>query len=234
MGSEDGTINWDSVSTGWNTACGIAPGTWAQTAAIYREDTGGRSLLTSDSGFKQNAWTGGNFKVFKVTNMEQVDGFPFGTRVQQLHTIVKLFQMNQFFLPTAVIEIIGWFPLEYEVCAYFENRNGVPDMRLIKPTKTALGSGNFRSFVQHFIAEKPDMLYQYDAVSRTFNDDDNGVGKARFSTQAGVCGIWSEAQGAMPIVALIVVLSLLLFGYICLLIFLCLWRRRSKKSSDAQ
>ena len=37
---KDGEINWDSVSTGWNTGCGAMPGNWSATEKIYARDSG--------------------------------------------------------------------------------------------------------------------------------------------------------------------------------------------------
>lgn len=114
---KDGEINWDSVSTGWNTGCGAMPGNWSATEKIYARDSGGLALVRNDSGFKKNAWSDLNFKVWKVVDVEKIDGYPFGERPKSVRSVARTFSVNLFWLPTATSEICGYYALQYEAHA---------------------------------------------------------------------------------------------------------------------
>lgn len=197
---DDGTVktDWSSVSSGWNTACGEVPKDFSEEAAKYAAETGGWNIIQNDSAFKSNRWTKYNFNVMQVKSVKQSGDFPFGARAQSIATMVRALQVNLYFMPTATAEIAGPGILQYEVCAYFEDPSGkLPWRRLYKTTISPLGATD--PFVQEMVEETgTPPTAEYDAVSHRYNDDGEGVGKARFKSQvAEGCAVWSQAESTM-------------------------------------
>jgi len=209
-GAENTTI-WDSVSSGWNTACGVVPDNFTELAGKYAEDTGGLSLIEDDSGHKENAWTAFSFKVCKVVSVEAVDDYPFGERAKSAQDIANIFSVNVFFMPTATSEICGPLKLQYEVCAYFADPSGaVPNKRLYKTTESPLGATD--PFVQEFshLSGSPPTI-EYNAVTSGYNDNGDSVGKARFVLQETEgCPVWSEAKQSRGISVIVVLLTIVI------------------------
>lgn len=214
--NNDGTMSWDSVASGWNTACGDIPSNFTELSERYAPETGGLQIIENVSGFQDNAWTSSNFKVWKVKEVKQADAYPFGERAQTIETVAKTFSVNLFLLPTATSEIVGWMALQYEVCAYFADPSGaVPNLRLYKTTDSPLGTTD--AFVQAFKKTGSTTL-EYWAISPRYNDDGDGVGAAHFvSEETQGCPVWSQAEGNSGILGIIIILSILFAG-----VLLCL------------
>lgn len=191
---KDGSINWESVATGWNAACGAMPGNWSATERLYAADSGGLALVRNDSGFRRNAWSDLNFRVWKLVDVEKVDGYAFGERPRAIRSVARTFSVNLFWLPTATSEVCGYYALQYEVCAYFEHPSGrPPTSRLYKTTDSPLGE--LDPFVQEFVKARGGDAVSYNVVSDEYDDDGPGVGKAGFtSVEAEKCYVWSKAK----------------------------------------
>lgn len=221
--SDDGTWSWDSVSSGWNTACGDVPSDFTELSQLYAPETGDLPIIENDSGFRESAWTFSDFQVWKVKSVGAVDGYPYGERAQTVATVSKTFSVNLFWMPTATSEIVGWNALQYEVCAYFANPSGeVPNFRLYKTTESPLGASD--PFVQQFIRATSTEV-EYRAISSRYNDDGDAVGAVQFVSELTEnCPVWSGAEGSYGILALIIVLCI-----VCVLVMiglgLCSWRK---------
>lgn len=221
--SDNGATSWDSVSSGWNTACGDIPSSFTELNDLYATETGGLPIIENDSGFKNSAWTFSNFQVWKVKSVGPADGYPFGERAETIATVSNTFSVNLFWMPTATSEIVGWNALQYEVCAYFAHPSGgVPNLRLYKTTESPLGATD--PFVQEFIsATSTEVVYR--AISPRYNDDGDGVGAAEFVSElTESCPVWSGAEDSYGILAIIIVL-VVVFVLVLLGLGFAAWRK---------
>jgi len=218
----DGTMSWASVASGWNTGCGDIPSNFTELSKKYAAETGSWKIIEDDSGFKANAWTPLNFKVWKVKSVGSIDGYAYGERPQAVENVASIFSINLFWLPTATSEIVGWMALQYEVCAYFSDPSGaVPHVRLYKTTESPLGASD--PFVQVFHKTEGKTV-EYRAVSPGYNDDGDAVGAAKFvSEETEGCAVWSEAENSRGILAIIIVLSVV-FALVLLGLGFVAWR----------
>lgn len=218
--SDSGVTSWDSVSSGWNTACGEIPSNFTVVAEQYASETGGLPLIENDSGFKESAWTFSNFQVWKVKSVGPAGSYPYGERAQTIAQMSRLFSVNLFWMPTATSESVGWYNLEYEVCAYFADPNGeVPNKRLYKTTVSPLG--DTEPFVQEFVRAISTTEVEYIAISPRYNDDGDGVGAVQFVSEVTeTCPVWSGG-----ILALIIVLCFV-FVLVLIGLGLCAWKKK--------
>lgn len=222
--NDDGTISWDSVSSGWNTACGDIPEDFTELEELYAAETGGLPIIQDDSGFRNSAWTFTDFKVWKVKTVGPADDLPYGDRAATIEQVARTFSVNLFWMPTATSEIVGWNQLEYEVCAYFAHPQGeVPNLRLYKTTKSPLGATD--PFVQQFVRANGDGEVEYRAISPRYNDGGDSVGAAHFVSELTEdCPVWSTAEGNFGFLAIIIVLAVV-FALVLLGLSACAWKK---------